>query len=392
MATLNSIDGVITSGGNNPTLNTEFPVTLYRIEFAATGGSITYVKHNGQVISLTNSNLAITDRVKQINSMSGIKLTDLGLVFNIPLASPPASFIDANSIVKKDLNLKTYKVYFGNPYNVSGQISYINENGVPSVSSLLGTTTTIKTTKINSIFNVRLEDLNPEVPAIKKVIPPPIGFQPTLSLATGTYGTISSPISNLTFLNAPIVPLVSGGDVPVLNKIFAATSYTLDFPEVGTGTIEYIDNNGKLKTYTLNKLQVMMPDGLLRDGIIQVNKLENVKLKDLGLVYQIVETTPVPNFIKPTSMPLLPSKPKFYQVYFGNPVYPQGSITYFDANGANKSITNFGKIATISAYSIYSFFNVKIVEVGDYVDNNGNSVPSTWINPQNPEGKYPKGY
>jgi hypothetical protein len=84
----------------------------------------------------------------------------------------------------------------------------------------------------------------------------------------------------------------------------------------------------------------------------------------------LVYTIQIPEnvkFLVPTAMPIKPAKPKFYKIYFGNPVYPQGSIVYFDSKGINKMITKFGKVMTIDASNIYSLQNVRIEELGDVV-------------------------
>jgi hypothetical protein len=185
-----------------------------------------------------------------------------------------------------------------------------------------------------------------------------------------TTATISAPATVranfLGLINPPEVELVSAGNDPVIGNIFAATHYAMSFPEVGTGTIEYVDNNGKTKKYTLNKADVWTDDKKLKDGIIKINSISNVTLEDKGLMYEIVEPQD-PEFFIPTAMPIKPAKPKFYKIYFGNPVYPQGSIVYFDSKGINKMITNFGKIMTIDVSNIYSLQNVRIEELGDVV-------------------------
>lgn len=356
MATLNSLDGVISSAGDNPPLNTEFVCTLYRIEFPASGGSIQYVNHTGSTRNYTFSNMALADRINKIISISGVKLTDLGLVFTIPAESqtPVWKTVTKN----KTYNVKSFKVYFGTPIKPLGTIAYYDETGVMKQLSMIGTTTTIKVTKFSNLTNVRIVDLNPEIADFPAVVPP-------FSIMVGSYKTILTPVDILwtPLMNPPIVPLVSGGNNPVLNTVFACTRYTIAFPEVGTGTIEYADENNKIKKYTLNKSQVMSPDGTLLDNITKVITLSNVVLTDRGLVYNITEPVPTPNYIVPTALPIKPDKPKYYHVYFGNPVNPQGSIIYYDSKGANRAISNAGTVVTIDASSIYSLSNVKLVEL-----------------------------
>lgn len=360
MATLNSLDGVITSAGNNPPINQEFTCTLYSMEFPATGGSIEYVNHTGSTRKYNFSNLALADRINKIISISGVKLTDLGLVFNIPAASPMPTWKTLQT--NKAYNVKSFKVYFGTPVKPMGTIIYYDETGVMKQLSMIGTTTTIKATKFSNLTNVRVVDLNPEIADFPVATPP-------FSIMVGSYKTILTPVDILwtPLMNPPVVPLVSGGNNPTLNTVFAATRYTITFPEVGTGTIEYADENGKVKKYSFNKSQVMSPDGTLLDNITKVITLNNVTLTDRGLVYKITEPVPAPNYIVPTALPIKPAKPKYYHVYFGNPVNPQGSIIYFDSKGANKAISTAGTVVTIDASSIYSMSNVKLVEVGDVV-------------------------
>ena len=360
MATLNSIDGTINSAGNNPPLNTDLICTLYRMDFLPTGGSIEYINHTGATRKWSFSKFALSDRICKIISINGVQLTDLGIVFNIPAetVAPKFRIVPLNSPIQA----KSFKVYFGTPTKPQGIISYNDELGNPKQLNMLGTTTTIKATRFNNLTNVRIVDLNPEIPDVAPVA------APAFTIAVGTYDTICTPVraNVMRFLNPPEVELISGGTNPVIGEIFAATHYAMNFPEVGTGTIEYEDNNGKYKKYTLNKADVWTDDKKLRDGINKIISLSNVVLEDLGLVYTIQIPENV-KFLMPTAMPIKPAKPKFYKVYFGNPVYPQGSIIYFDAKGINKMITNFGRSLVIDAANIYSLQNVRIEELGDVI-------------------------
>jgi hypothetical protein len=358
MATLNSIDGTIISAGNNPPLNTDLICTLYRMDFLPTGGSIEYINHTGSTRKWSFSKFALSDRICKIISISGVQLTDLGLAFNIPAPSQPVTFMSPQ--INVPLQVKSYRVYFGTPTKPQGIISYYDELGAIKHLNMIGTTTTIKATKFNQLSNMRIVDLNPEIPAIAPVAAAP------LSITTGSYGTILTPVRTayLPYMNPAKVDLLSGGINPTLNKLFAATNYEMIFPEENPGIIEYEDVNGKVKKYTLTRSQVMTEDNILRDIMTKLISISNVKLIDKGLVYQIAKEV---TSIMPTQMPLIPSKPKFYQVYFGNPVYTQGSIVYFDSKGINKMITNFGKVMTIDASRIDSMANVKIVEVGDVI-------------------------
>jgi hypothetical protein len=166
MATLNSIDGQIISGGDNPPLNVEFAATNYMASCSAAGGSVTFIDPStNRERTKTGTLCTFSIRASKIISTKNVSLRDVGLIFEIPKPSIMPSFVDVSNLIGKTFPAKTLKIYFGTPIKPFGSIVYTDENGLPQNQGLFGTTFKIKATKIMMADNVRIEEIEQSVVA-----------------------------------------------------------------------------------------------------------------------------------------------------------------------------------------------------------------------------------
>jgi hypothetical protein len=200
MATFNSIDGQITSGGDNPPLNVEFAATNYMASCSAVGGSVTFIDPSTNRERIRTGTLCtFSIRASKIISTNNVSLRDVGLIFQIPKPTTMPTFIDLTSLIGKTFPVKTLKVYFGTPVKPFGTIVYTDEKGTPQNQGLFGTTVEIKATRIITADNVRIEEIGVTIQPdpIPVSQPQPVAPQPAPSPQTQPISTSQPTINPL---------------------------------------------------------------------------------------------------------------------------------------------------------------------------------------------------
>lgn len=335
----NSIDGPITSGGNNPVLGSTFACTTYDIIFPESGsGTISYIACNGKANTFTFTNRTITDNIASISVLNNVKLVEKKLLFQIPAESPAPKFVTVP--LKVVFPAKRFRVYFGTPSNPEGSINWFN-GGSQTATSRYGVTLEITATQFWQLDNVRLVDLNPEIP-----IPPPTTTSPSTTTNTttslvGTFNSIDGVIK-------------SGGNNPLPGSTFACTSYDIIFPATGSGTISYTACDGAVRNYTFTNMK-------FPDNIRSVISSSNVQLIEKKLLFRIPAETPAPTFV---TVPLFTTFPaRRYKVYIGTPNNPTGTVNWYNGT-VQTSRKLVGETIEITATRFIQLDNVRLVDLG----------------------------
>lgn len=161
---LDSIYGHIVSGGNTPTLGVPFAATRYTITFNA-GGHIKYINGDGITrdydVSQAGVGRVMTDTIKQIDTLTGMTLVDLGLAFTVPAMTPTPILIDAP--INVTLPAKNYLVVFGTPNIPQGNITWNDDTKIVGTQQQIavgfGNTQMIRANYFHYSSNCKLIDL-----------------------------------------------------------------------------------------------------------------------------------------------------------------------------------------------------------------------------------------